>query len=348
MRRKEPAVASVHLLKTALELAADEAPAESSLPRPQVELHEATALRLSYRGLLRIENLQTMRSLRKLQLDNNSISIITGLETLLGLEWLDLSFNAIERIEGLETLSRLTDLSLYNNKITSVGGLSGCTALQCLSLGNNAIEPLLETVLYMRTLPALEVLTLSGNPLCKPTQDGGRDSYRPYCHAFLPKVKYLDYELVTDEERRTAREGGVPAEKLAEVEEAAAIESKAAAKAAERATQLFDLTAANLEVVRTIYDDLFGEEDAGALCGGAGVWAGGGKEFQGGFTRPRPSSDWAKVKHLPDMPRMLLSLRDALAPISAELQNSGMEKNAKIKVGTTLTVSPCPHPQPHP
>ena len=306
--RKEPAVISLHLLTSSLEAAqAEHARATnpgSTAALPPISLPTAEALALSFRGLARIQNLDCLRCLRKLQLDNNGITRIEGLGSVAGsLEWLDLSFNALTSCEGLGALPRLTDLSLFHNSITQVAGLEGCSALQCLSLGENALEDLLGSVLYVRKrAPTLEVLTLEGNPLCK-LGEGGREVYRPFFLAFCPRLKYLDYQLITEAERSAAREGGVPAEKLAEVEDADAAEAKAAAKAREKASQLADYVAANLEVIETMYSDLFGEGDA----------------------------EWEKLRHMPAMPHALLALRESLEPLAATLRASGMEKNARIQ-----------------
>lgn len=120
----------------------------------------------------------------------------------------DLSFNRITKIENLSHLKSLHDLSLFSNEIATVEGLEELTSLQCLSLGNNLLAKL-ESVLYFRRLPALEALTLEGNPLCKPSE-GSRDNYQSYVHAFLPKLKYLDYRLITAAEKMAARLVRVP------------------------------------------------------------------------------------------------------------------------------------------
>lgn len=252
-----------------------------------------------FAGLLRIENLNLLKSLKKLQLDNNGISKIENLEALTHLEWLgggacppraarampslapqhtcnargrpgtltpnatcpapaDLSFNRIKKIEGLSHLSRLRDLSLFNNEISVAEGLEGLHALQCLSLGSNTLTGI-DTVLYFRKLPALEALTLEGNPLCKPVE-GSRDNYTSYAHAFLPHLKYLDYRLITAAEKSSARDGGVPAEKLGEVEEKSAAEEKAAAAAADRSALVASLAEQNLEMAVTFPGELFADE----------------------------------------------------------------------------------------
>ena len=310
-RRKEPAVISLHLLSTAIESEAAEAAqlldtsTNSNAPRPPIALQDATSVRLSFKGVLRIANLSSLRCLKKLQLDNNALTQIEGLDCLgATLEWLDLSFNSLVSISGLDALTRLTDLSLFNNNIVKAEGLDNCEALQVLSLGNNKLEDLLPVVLYVRRLPALAVLTLSGNPLCR-AGDGGRDVYRPCVFALCPKLEYLDYQLITAAERSAAREGGVVAEKLAEVEEADAAAAREAAKKAARAQALRDLTGANLEVVETILDDL--------------------------FTTTGEDADWARLQFIPDMPRILLSLKEALEPLCTDLRGA-MEKNEKINV----------------
>lgn len=77
------------------------------------------ALSFSYQNILKIDNLNGLFALVKLQLDNNIIETIENISHLTNLEWLDLSFNNISRIEGLESLLKLTDLSLFNNRFLS-------------------------------------------------------------------------------------------------------------------------------------------------------------------------------------------------------------------------------------
>ena len=103
----------------------------------------------------------------------------------------DLSFNCIDRISGLSSLRKLQDLSLFNNDIVNIEGLVALESLQCLSLGNNKLA-VLDEILELRQLPQLYVLSLSGNPMCN-----NRTSYRSFTLAFLPHLKYLDYDLVT-------------------------------------------------------------------------------------------------------------------------------------------------------
>lgn len=68
------------------------------------------ALSFSFQNILKVDNLDGLFSLVKLQLDNNIIEKIENISHLTNLEWLDLSFNNIQHIEGLDTLVKLTDL----------------------------------------------------------------------------------------------------------------------------------------------------------------------------------------------------------------------------------------------
>jgi Leucine-rich repeat (LRR) protein len=82
---------------------------------------DITVLSLSYKNILKIQNLDGLFYLEKLQLDNNLIERIENLDHLVNLKWLgkilylDLSFNCIKEIKGLEKLTQITDLSFYNN-----------------------------------------------------------------------------------------------------------------------------------------------------------------------------------------------------------------------------------------
>ncbi|CAM9874877.1 unnamed protein product, partial [Chrysoparadoxa australica] len=154
---------------------------------------ELTTLRLSYKNILKIDNLQGLASLTKLCLDNNIIERIANLSHLVHLRWLDLSFNNIRKIEGLESLTELEDLSLYNNQLTTVEGLQCCTKLQCLSLGNNKITAL-DSIIKLRASENLQLVNLDGNPICK------EQDYRFVALAYLKNLKYLDFVMVEQSE----------------------------------------------------------------------------------------------------------------------------------------------------
>lgn len=90
--------------------------------------------------ILKIQYLDALHRLEKLQLDNNIIEKIENIDHLTNLKWLDLSFNRITTMEGIDKLTNLTDLTLYNNKITFIDGLYNCTKLNIFSIGNNLIR----------------------------------------------------------------------------------------------------------------------------------------------------------------------------------------------------------------
>lgn len=146
-------------------------------------------MRLSFRNIIEISNLNNFESLTKLRLDNNIIDRIMNLSHLVHLTWLDLSFNNIRQIEGLDGLSNLTDLSLYHNQIEEIKGLSGCPQLNILSLGHNNILEL-NQINNLRALKNLRCVCLEGNKVCL------EDSYNQHVLAYLTDLKYLDYMLI--------------------------------------------------------------------------------------------------------------------------------------------------------
>jgi len=310
-KRKEPGVISVGLITQAI---AEEEEAELSRPgkaplttvaKPATALNEAVSLSLSFKHLLKIENLQLLTSLKRLRLDNNSITKIEGLEPCVHLEWLDLSFNKLKKIENLGHLTKLKDLSLYNNELTSVDGITdGVLAtgpLQVLSLGNNLMVRLEDTIIKLRSLKNLEVLNMDGNPLCKP-MEGQRCPYKVFVHGFLPKLKYLDYEMVTAAEKEAARDGGVPAEVLAEVEEMDSRAEKAEIRAQEKRDMIQSLANMNIEVAETLLDSILDEDP-----------------------------DFQKVVSMPGMPQLVQTIRETIKPASETLKVVGAEKDALIR-----------------
>lgn len=142
-----------------------------------------------------------MDKLQKLQLDNNIITKISNLENLTELRWLDLSFNMIEKIEGLSTLKNLEDLSLFNNKISKLEGLNDLVNLNVLSVGSNELDHLDDQVLYLHKLNnKLEVLKIKGNKF----KETGDKEYKYRIIAYIPELKYLDYEFIDKSEREKA------------------------------------------------------------------------------------------------------------------------------------------------
>ena len=101
-------------------------------------------------------------------------------------------------------LRALEDLSLFNNDIIKVEGLVALASLRCLSLGNNRLADLEGALLELRPLPRLEAVVLSGNPMGVAATARGPAVYRHFTLAFLPRLRYLDHELVTAVQARVA------------------------------------------------------------------------------------------------------------------------------------------------
>ena len=79
----------------------------------------------------------------------NRISKIENLESLCRLKKLDIGKNRISRVEGLENLTNLAQLSLEDNEIESLVGLSALSTLLELYVGNNKIGDMRE-ILHLK------------------------------------------------------------------------------------------------------------------------------------------------------------------------------------------------------
>lgn len=215
-----------------------------------VAFEDIKELRMSYESIGEIRNLEGFTSLHTLALDNNCITKIQNLECLPNLVWLDLSFNKITKIEGLETLAKLEDLSLCNNDIEVIEGLDLCLALNALSLGNNKIKEL-EQVGCLRKLPKLNVLNLDGNPLC--TLD-----YKNYSVAYLKHLKYLDYSLITSDQKEKAEDSYK--DELVELVEKENLEQRAEEFERNQEEKMRDVKAANLLNVDKLLVDMLKDD----------------------------------------------------------------------------------------
>ena len=145
-----------------------------------------------------------MGGLTKLQLDNNIICKIEGIEHLTQLKWLDLSFNMITKMENLEALVNLTDLTLYSNHITEIGNLETLTELNVFSFGKNEVKDYEASIKYLRGLKnKLQVLNMADNPYVYASQSEKDYKYHTIC--MLKNLKYLDYELITQNMKENAQ-----------------------------------------------------------------------------------------------------------------------------------------------
>lgn len=160
-------------------------------------LKTASTLRLEFKQILKIDNLQDLTSLTRLFLDNNFLEKISGLDFLVNLEWLDLSFNKIRKISGLKALKHLQVLALYQNEIAKLECLEHLTRLSVLRIGNNRLNSR-DDILYLRKLKSLRTLSIKGNPVCI-TED-----WKSYTIALVPNLAYLEIHPISPSERESA------------------------------------------------------------------------------------------------------------------------------------------------
>jgi len=185
------------------------------------------------------------------------------------LTWLDLSFNEIEKIEGLDTLVKLTDLSLFSNKISELEGLEKLTNLHVLSigawrlglvvaapsafptapppLGNNQLSKL-DKVMYLRQFRNLQLVNLSGNPICREA------NYHSYLLSHIRNLTYLDYRRVKADEVQAAME--LHQDEMLDLREKEEVQQHEEREAARRAENDRLVREANLEGVDHFVEEM--------------------------------------------------------------------------------------------
>ena len=139
---------------------------------------------------------------RQLSISTNNIDRLTGLTGLDGLEILSAGRNCIKRLDGIEAVAAtLQELWVSYNTLEKLAGAERCPNLRVLYASNNKIKDWAE-VERLAPLEHLDDLLLVGNPLC------GDDAkaYRTGVLQRLPRLKKLDGQLVTDDERNAAKE----------------------------------------------------------------------------------------------------------------------------------------------
>jgi Leucine-rich repeat (LRR) protein len=135
----------------------------TSIEDEWVERQDIVELCLMFNRIQRIEKLEGMSALRRLNLRANRITEIGGLSGCTQLQELELYENQIHRLEGLEGLSSLTVLDVSYNKITRITGLesAGLTSLRKLYLAQNEIAE----IEGLANLPGLRLLELGSNKI---------------------------------------------------------------------------------------------------------------------------------------------------------------------------------------
>lgn len=111
----------------------------------------------------------------------------------------DLSDNSITCLDNFPLMKRLTGLIAHNNKIASFGIDIGAflPKLENLVLTNNGLKNL-AALDGIETLSNLQRLVLVGNDVTK------EKGYRLYVVARLPNLRHLDFQKVSQNERKEA------------------------------------------------------------------------------------------------------------------------------------------------
>lgn len=112
---------------------------------------------------------------------------------------IDLSKNNISFINTFPKLLHVNVVLLANNNIKRITGLENLINLEVLSLSFNEILYLsdLEELAHLHNLRALYLI---GNPITK------NKNYRYWCIWRFPSLQVLDFQRVTDLERKSANE----------------------------------------------------------------------------------------------------------------------------------------------
>lgn len=148
-------------------------------------------IRMSFKGIVDIINLDLFIRLEFLCLSNNRIRTLSTLPPLPSLMWLDVSFNLIVSFPSMDqtTFPKLQNLCLFSNMIESIESIPSFCNLEVLSLGYNKLQSIEDAISNLRRLPSLVGLNILGNPL-------NSQESQIRLKSALPGLKYLNNELI--------------------------------------------------------------------------------------------------------------------------------------------------------
>ncbi|KAG8566151.1 hypothetical protein GDO81_013123 [Engystomops pustulosus] len=139
-------------------------------------------------GLTQGQVTQAFPHLHTVRLDREGMTVLKDLEVVKQVQNLYLQENLIKKIENVDVLKDLRFLSLSWNRLEEIQKLRSLTNLQYLDLSHNLIKKLDANELP----PSLLILDLTGNP-CTKAKD-----YRQQVLDALPLLQQLDGESVRD------------------------------------------------------------------------------------------------------------------------------------------------------
>lgn len=113
----------------------------------------------------------------------------------------DLSDNDIEQVDFdvFAPHNRIKSILLSKNRLTYIRNTNGkiSSSLTTLTLSYNAIKEL-ESLDFIKFLPKLTYISLVGNPVTKLPE------YRETIISLLPSIRFIDFQRVTEHERKKA------------------------------------------------------------------------------------------------------------------------------------------------
>uniref|UniRef100_A0A3P8VZV1 Nischarin n=1 Tax=Cynoglossus semilaevis TaxID=244447 RepID=A0A3P8VZV1_CYNSE len=126
-----------------------------------------TTLDMSHNCISSIDSsVKLIREVEFLDLSYNQLSSVENLQHLYNLVHVDLSYNSLRVIEAAHTrLGNIKTLNLAGNQLDQLTGLTKLYSLVNLDLSHNQLSQL-EEIKNIGSLPCLEKLNLSSNPMC--------------------------------------------------------------------------------------------------------------------------------------------------------------------------------------
>uniref|UniRef100_A0A1A8I0C1 Nischarin n=1 Tax=Nothobranchius kuhntae TaxID=321403 RepID=A0A1A8I0C1_NOTKU len=126
-----------------------------------------TTLDLSHNCISNIDNsVKLISKVEFLDLSYNHLSLVENLQHLYNLVHVDLSYNSLKALNAAHTcLGNIKTLNLAGNQLERLSGLSKLYSLVNLDLSHNQVAQL-EEIKNIGSLPCLEILNLSSNPVC--------------------------------------------------------------------------------------------------------------------------------------------------------------------------------------